>query len=290
MGWVQAGLLAIWDLVVHQRRPQDVLVFSKWRDDMYARLLQRMGKPLSTSFTLFHSLRIPRHIPSCLRALVIAPQMTIEQRASSPVASLVAKASGVILDLGPGTGSQLPLLDASKITKVYGIELNTKLFPDLRRNIKKAGLEDVYTIVPCGVENVQILKEYGITENSVDSIIALRVLCSVPNPEQTLSSLYRMLKPGGQMIVYEHVKHRKIMPMLYQGLPSSKHQRSNYLLKQYVLDLLSTVWPTMIGCELDRSTGQTLERVGKWSQIELKESGFDSNILVFPHVYGRLVK
>lgn len=132
---------------------------------------------------------------------------------------LVAHAEGVVMELGPGSGEQLHRYDVSKVTRIYGIEPNTRLFPALRENIKKAGLEEVYIIVPCGVENKDMLREHGIEENSIDSILTIHVLCSVPNPLETISALYGYLKPGGQLIYFEHVKHTRFMARLMQGWP-----------------------------------------------------------------------
>lgn len=120
--------------------------------------------------------------------------------------SLVAKAYGTVLEVGPGSGTQLPRYDLSKINRVYGVEPNVDLHDALRANIKKHGLSDIYTIVPCGVEDVEKLKEFSISSRSVDTVMCAQVLCSVPKPAEMTKELYRLLKPGGQMIVYEHVK------------------------------------------------------------------------------------
>ena len=86
----------------------------------------------------------------------------------------------------------------------------------LRSSIKKQGLSDVYTIVPCGVEDLEKLREYGIVSGSIDTVISVQVLCSVPKPAALIKDLYRMLKPGGQMIVYEHVKSEDYLSQLVQ--------------------------------------------------------------------------
>lgn len=138
---------------------------------------------------------------------------------NSPLPLLVRHAQGVVVDIGPGSGEQLHRYDVSKITRIYGIEPNTRLFPALRENIKKAGLEEIYTIVPCGVEHKETLKEHGIEENSIDSVLTIHVLCSVPNPKETVAALYEYLKPGGQFIYFEHVKSTRFLARLTQGCP-----------------------------------------------------------------------
>lgn len=135
------------------------------------------------------------------------------------VPTLVAQASGIILELGPGIGSQLPRYDKSKVTKIYGVEPNADLHEALRREVKKAGLTDVYEIVPCGVEDVVALKQRGITLSSIDTVLSVQVLCSVPDPDEMMLRLYAFLKPGGQLIVFEHVRSRDAISRMVQSKP-----------------------------------------------------------------------
>ena len=133
------------------------------------------------------------------------------------VPALVSEASGIVLELGPGIGSQLPRYNTSKIIKIYGVEPNVDLHKSLRENIKASGLIDVYEIVPCGVEDVVELKKQGIVLGSIDTILSVQVLCSVPDPNKILRRLYALLKPGGQLIVYEHVKSKDMISSVVQS-------------------------------------------------------------------------
>lgn len=72
--------------------------------------------------------------------------------------------------------------------------------------IKKAKLDDIYTIVPCGAEETERFESFGITPRSIDTILSIQVLCCVPDPQATLRHLYAYLKPGGKLVVYEHIK------------------------------------------------------------------------------------
>ena len=133
------------------------------------------------------------------------------------IPSLVSQASGLVLELGPGIGSQLPRYDVSKLIKVYGVEPNADLHDALRARIEKCGLEDIYEIIPCGVEDVTGLKKHGISLGSIDTVLSVQVLCSVPDPDEMLRRLYALLKQGGQLIVYEHVKSRDPVSMIVQS-------------------------------------------------------------------------
>ena len=129
----------------------------------------------------------------------------------------MAQASGVVLELGPGIGSQLPRFDKSKITKVYGVEPCLHLHDALRRQIKECGLDDIYEIVPCGIEDVVELKKHGIALGTIDTVLSVQVLCSVPDPDEMMRRLYLLIKPAGQLIVYEHVKSTDSLTAMVQS-------------------------------------------------------------------------
>lgn len=195
-----------------------------------------------------------------------------ERERETVVPSLVASAHGTVLEIGPGSGNQLPRYDRSKITKIYGIEPTLDLHPALRENIKKNGLSDIYTIVPCSIEDVQTLKKYGVDREAFDTVLSMQVFCSIPNPRATAAALWRLLKPGGEMIVYEHVESR-------DGL------------SRCVQNMYQVVWPYVLqGCSLDRDTAKTLREAGEWAKVDLQLPGEEDAWQTFPRISGRLVK
>jgi SAM-dependent methyltransferase len=122
------------------------------------------------------------------------------------VPSLVAAAHGVVLDLGPGAGTQLPYFDAAAVTRVVGVEPNPAFVVPLKQRLatETPALEPKYELVLCGIEDEKALADVGITAGSVDSILCTQVLCSVDRPEQVARRLYELLKPGGQLLFWEH--------------------------------------------------------------------------------------
>lgn len=116
-------------------------------------------------------------------------------------------ATGVCLDIGPGSGEWLYLFGKANngsITKIYGVEPNTGMHPKLRENAVKAGLGDKYEVVGCGAE--ELSSKAGFKRGSIDTIITVQCLCSIPTPEKIIKELYPLLKSGGKWLVYEHVK------------------------------------------------------------------------------------
>ncbi|KAF6220452.1 hypothetical protein HO133_002884 [Letharia lupina] len=236
------AFLVLLEIVTFQTRPKDVLSPSKLSERIFGKLWLRIDETIAAG-------ELETDLPK-----------------------LVAKAYGTVVEVGPGSGNQLPRYDISKIDRIYGVEPNVDLHDALRSNVKVNGLSDVYTIVPCGVENIEKLSEYGIEPGTIDTVTSVQVLCSVPKPAALVKDLYQLLKPGGQMIVYEHVK-------------------SEDYISQLVQLVYNFVWPYALGnCHLDRPTEKHLLEAGSWSTIELETPKEADAWMVFPHVSGRLVK
>jgi len=128
----------------------------------------------------------------------------------------------VVLDIGPGNGEWLACFDKEKIERIYGIEPNVDCHGALREKIVAAGLEELYIIVPVGVEElgdwIQMEGKGNLGKGSVDSVVTVFCLCSVPQPKRMIVDLYGYLKEGGNWIVYEHVKAKeKGFVAWYQG-------------------------------------------------------------------------
>lgn len=117
---------------------------------------------------------------------------------------------GTVLEVGPGTGmwvsvfTDTQLTTTAPITKIYGVEPNNDVHYELRRRVLAAGLSDRYEIVPRGIEELATSGE--IAPGSLDCIVSVLCLCSIPEPEKTIRQLFELLKPGGTWFVYEHVR------------------------------------------------------------------------------------
>jgi len=120
------------------------------------------------------------------------------------VPDLVAACYGAVLELGPATGNQLPRFQKSAVTQIYGVEPNFCFMDVLSAKVLETGLQDIYAPINCGIEQVEDLQSHGIREKSMDCILSIQVLCSVGNPVEAAAFSYRLLKPGGQFIFYEH--------------------------------------------------------------------------------------
>ncbi|KAL1956782.1 hypothetical protein VTO42DRAFT_6836 [Malbranchea cinnamomea] len=207
---------------------------------------------------------------------------------SALIPPLLATASGVVLDIGPGTGTQMHLFTHPNLTAMYGAEPCVGLHADLRAKISSCGLLSKYHILPCSAEPhalIPALQKVGFSAAEIqrgifDTVVCVRVLCSVPNPRQTIRGLYDLLKPGGRMIVCEHV----VNP--WTTAKGSVVAR----LMQAVYTALG--WSFFMGdCHMNRDTERILKEVGEqdggWASVELERS-FGHGPL--PYISGVLVK
>ena len=60
-----------------------------------------------------------------------------------------------------------------------------------------------------------------LADASVDTVVSTLVLCTVPDPERTLSEIARVLRPDGQLLFIEHVRAKLAVPRGVPGLPAS---------------------------------------------------------------------
>ena len=111
---------------------------------------------------------------------------------------VVPLASGTVLEIGIGTGLNLPYYDASKVQRVIGLdpsEASWKLAgaraADLDFDVEFIGLPG---------------EEIPLEDASVDSVLVTFALCTIPDPVSALRGMARVLRPGGSLFFCEHGK------------------------------------------------------------------------------------
>jgi ubiquinone/menaquinone biosynthesis C-methylase UbiE len=149
--------------------------------------------------------------------------------------SLFSSLQGKVLEIGPGTGPNLPYYP--KDIHWIGIEPNPHMHSYLQKQAKKLGLN-----IDLRIGNAEWL---DVEDNSVDTVISTLVLCSVTNLEYTLQAVLRVLKPGGRFLFIEHV-----------AAPQGT------VLRQ-LQSRVSPIWKVIgDGCHPDRETWTALGNVG----------------------------
>ena len=147
---------------------------------------------------------------------------------------MLAGLSGRVLEVGPGNGLNFPHYPAS-VQEVVAVEPE----PYLRsRAVEAAATAPVPIRVADGTAD-----ELPAEDGSVDAVVVSGLLCSVADPAAALTEFHRVLRPGGQLRFYEHVRSRDF---LFAGF-------------QQAADL---VWPRLMGgCHVQRQTRAAIERV-----------------------------
>jgi SAM-dependent methyltransferase len=109
---------------------------------------------------------------------------------------LVEQASGEVLEIGGGTGRNLPLYRTA--TRVVALEPG----PGMRARASQAARA---AQMPVEVVDGRA-EDLPFTEASFDTVVASLVLCTVPDPAQALAEARRVLRPGGTLRFYQHVR------------------------------------------------------------------------------------
>jgi ubiquinone/menaquinone biosynthesis C-methylase UbiE len=112
---------------------------------------------------------------------------------------LIAEASGRTLELGAGSGLNLPHY-TDKVTELVITEPSPFMLEHLRTTLDEeppdAGSRK---LVQAGAEQLPF------ADASFDTVVATFVLCTVPSPEESLREIARVLAPGGRYLFLEHV-------------------------------------------------------------------------------------
>jgi phosphatidylethanolamine/phosphatidyl-N-methylethanolamine N-methyltransferase len=104
---------------------------------------------------------------------------------------------GRILEVGVGTGLSLP--DYSWTNRLTGVDLSV---PMLRKAKARAAEHRLTNVDGLAVMDAQHL---GFQDGIFDVVVAQYVITAVPDPEATLDEFVRVLKPGGEIILVNHL-------------------------------------------------------------------------------------
>lgn len=118
-------------------------------------------------------------------------------------------ATGRVLEIGAGTGANFAYYTDSAAT-VTAIEPDPFMARKARKRAQDAGRQIELREAP-----VEVLP-FG--DESFDTVVCTLVLCSVTDPAKALAELRRVLRHGGQLRFYEHVRYRHPFGALAQDL------------------------------------------------------------------------
>lgn len=145
--------------------------------------------------------------------------------------------------------------------------------------------DGTFLILSCGAEDTAtILSSINSSENEnlppIDTIISILTLCTIPSPDRAIKALIEdILKPGGQLLFYEHVLSPRDDVAWWQRF-------------------WSPVWTRFFdGCMLDRPTHKWVDSLlsgegpgSIWRERELSGQGGETDETLFWHQIGRFTK
>jgi ubiquinone/menaquinone biosynthesis C-methylase UbiE len=154
---------------------------------------------------------------------------------------LVAKASGRTLEIGAGTGANLPYY-----TDAVEELILAEPFEPMRRRMERKLTESRRSarMLDASAEAIPLEGE------SLDTVVSTLVLCTVDFPEAALAEVARVLRPGGQLLFIEHVRSHSPRMARWQ-------------------DRLEAPWRHFgAGCRCNRDTVASIESAGLSTEHE----------------------
>lgn len=169
---------------------------------------------------------------------------------------LVRGVEGTVLEIGAGTGLNLSLYEPG--VRVVAVEPE----PNMARTAAgRARRATASAVVLRGV--AEALPFRG---DAFDAVVACYVLCSVEDPPEALAELRRVLRPGGEIRVYEHVRSHEPWAARLQ-------------------DLVTPLWHRCgCNCHPNRDTEAALRDAG--FEVEFRPASYGPATPVRPHVLG----
>ena len=109
---------------------------------------------------------------------------------------VVSLAGGRVLEIGIGSGLNLPFYDPAKVQHVWGLDPSTELWALAKKTV--AQVEFNVEFIKGGAEAIPL------DDSSADTVLVTYTLCTVPAILTALGEIRRVLKPDGQLVFCEH--------------------------------------------------------------------------------------
>jgi ubiquinone/menaquinone biosynthesis C-methylase UbiE len=151
-------------------------------------------------------------------------------------AALIPRANGDVLEVGIGSGLNLPFYSAD-VRRIYGVDPSAEL-------VRLASTRKGAVSVEVDLLQQSAEKELPLQSGTIDSVVITWTLCSIPNAADALAEIRRVLKRHGRVIFIEHGRAPETAVARWQ-------------------DRLTPVWKQVAGgCHLNRKIDDLLIAAG----------------------------
>jgi len=119
------------------------------------------------------------------------------ERGRKAAVAAAERIGGRILEVGVGTGLSLP--DYSSANRLVGVDLSAPMLRKAKARVAERQLGNVNGLAVMDAQHL------GFAEGAFDVVVAQYVITAVPNPEATLDEFARVIRPGGEIVLVNHL-------------------------------------------------------------------------------------
>jgi len=151
----------------------------------------------------------------------------------NPVALASLKEGEVVVDLGSGAGFDcfLAAQKVGKNGKVIGVDMTQEMIEKARENARKSGYENV-EFRPGEIENLPV------ADNFCDIVISNCVINLSPDKEKVFKEAYRVLKPGGRLMISDIVLLKELPDFIKNSIEAYIGCLSGAILKDEYIEII----------------------------------------------------
>jgi len=119
-----------------------------------------------------------------------------QKPASKQRRKLVPLATGRVLEIGIGSGLNVPFYDPERVSHLWGLDPSREMWAIARRNAEAHHLEAEFIEAPA--------ESIPLDDDSADTVVMTYTLCTIPDVARALAEIRRVLRPDGRLLFCEH--------------------------------------------------------------------------------------